>query len=225
MSTQGNGQHIIVGGKTGKGKSFFTRILEHRFYMKGWNIVLIDIEDKIKSFASKNEPGTIIRPHRYDGTLNKKHRVTYYAPSLPGWKDETLEQLYDQCLHSEYLFVSHDEIVGLATASQHPDGLIYIYTRGRKIDVLGGICTQRPVDIPRTCVTQAGIVACFEITDDDDRAVMAKKMHQPLMNDDTAWLDQYGYWLYNDRTMKRAEYRKPLVVTMEMLRGVRVKKR
>lgn len=201
-------QHYLIAGKTGSGKSIFGLMLLHRYFLAGWRIIIIDVENKQELFTDKPERSTITRPYRYDGSL--KAQVTYYSPDIPGWKDPVLEKLYTQALAQRYVFVYHDEIIGIASANQYPNGLVRLYSQGRKRHVVGAICTQRPVSIPRIVTTQAGILVAFRIPDAEDRHVMALRMHTPEIEEIGAWKEPYDFYLLNELTMDRAKYYRAL---------------
>lgn len=196
-------------GKTGSGKSYFAEKLLREYFRKGWNVVIIDIENKIDTFTPyrKQEHATLSKPVKYDPKRGIA-RATYYVPSLPGYRDETLEQLYQDCLQTSYTVVFHDEIVGIATANQYPLGLLQLYSQGRKKNVAGIVLTQRPVDVPRMIVTQASLVACFRLTDQDDRKIMSKKLGLPALNYDS-WKEKYSFFFVNDE-MEHGIYHRPV---------------
>ena len=204
-------QHYVLTGKTGSGKSFYGSWLLHRYYMANWHIVYIDIEAKVETFAKPGEVGILRKPHLYKEQIRRSSRVTYYVPSLPGWSDAKLEQIYEQALQQPYTIIYHDEIIGIATESQFPNGLVRLYSQGRKKHVLGIICTQRSVCIPKICLSQAGIVAAFYMSDEDDKKKIAKRIG--LYETELQWEDQYGYYFYNEQTMDKAEYRPPLTLS------------
>ncbi len=206
-------QHIVIEGKTGSGKSFFGMKLLQRFYNNNWNIVFIDVGHSIHTYAKWYEGGTLERPKLYNGTLDTRNRVTYYVPTIPAWKDSTLADLYQQCLHTSYTVVYHDEIIGIATDSQYPVGLVQVYSQGRKNNVVGIICTQRPVSIPRICLSQSGIVVAFRTVDTDDIKVIARRINRPDITSSNAWLVPYDFYLYNEEKMDSGEYRSPLSTT------------
>lgn len=206
-------QHYVIAGKTGSGKSYYLNRLLQEFYRKNWRIVLIDVEAKQDSFCRFYEEGTLDRPKLIkNGKLPHKFRVAYYVPQIPAWHDDALENLYDECLSETGIVVAHDEIVGIATENQYPYGLVRLYSQGRKRGVIGIICTQRPVCIPRVCMTQAGIIVAFKTTDSEDAQKLAKRLNLALLTPEM-WREPHSYFYYDERKMNQAEYRSPLPAT------------
>jgi hypothetical protein len=209
----GNDEHIVLAGKTGSGKSFFAEDLLEQFYKGGWRIIIIDINDYwAKSFAEPHEKTTVKRPYKIEEDLYPDRQVGLYVPHLPGWEDPILEEIYQKALEWGHTIVYHDEIIGIANERNAPQGLLRIFSQGRKFHTIGIVATQRPVGIPKMLLSQSNHVISFILVDPDDGEVMAKRMGQEIMKEKGNGLKKrFQFWHYHEPTMQEAELHDKIV--------------
>lgn len=138
-------------GQTGSGKTYLARVLcESRPY-----VVTLDAK------------GTLDWPgYRVVRTLRELANATEprltYRPEYAAYNDrEHIEQFLEWCYRRGNTTVYVDEIFSIATASDYPDGLGQILTRGREMGVTLFGSTQRPAGCPRILFSESEHVYSF----------------------------------------------------------------
>jgi hypothetical protein len=140
-------------GQTGSGKTYLARVLcESRPYVvaldakgtldwAGYRVVR-----SLKQLASATEPRLTYRPD-YAQLNDREH----------------IELFFEWCYRRGNTTVYADEVFAIGTASDYPDGLGQILTRGREMGVTLFGATQRPAGCPRILFSESEHVYAFYV--------------------------------------------------------------
>ncbi len=166
-----------------------------------------------KNFAKDNP----LNPVSINKHLQSKARCMRYVPSLPGWDDVVLSNLYRECMIRKGIIIYHDETIGLVSDNQYPDGFLEVWSRGRKHGVAGWCASQRAFGIPKIIISQSEHLVCFKVDDEDDKIRMAKAMVQPAINTPrNGGLKKYEFWYYNNSSEMEAGVKCPPMKLVKM---------
>lgn len=197
-------------GKTGSGKSYLGRHNLRVLAAKGWRVAIIDPEGFWMGRKPKwatSGPGTIERP-RLVKQFDPRLAVQLYIPARPAYKDPGLTQFCLGCIKAGSTIVFFDEIYGVSDANRINEGILEVWTQGRKHDVAGHVCTQRPARIPEYMLSQAENWAVFRIAGDQDRKKLAAYSSTPAVA--AIPLPDRYWWYWHQSTMDHAQLMQPL---------------
>lgn len=159
------GQRVAVFGRSGSGKSYWTRWLMLRSRMS-W--IVLDTKhdpgfDAMRLVNGLPNPDRLLR-------LWGESRIIVARPK-PQENSPRFLDAYLGALHESYdgFGVCIDEVYQFALGSKPGPGLTGLVTRGRarKQSVIMG--SQRPSWVPRFVYTEANYMAVFQLTISDDR--------------------------------------------------------
>lgn len=163
------GDRVAIIGRSGTGKTTLARSLideypralaldpKRRLYLPGWQA--LEGIAAIGAGWPSGWPRVIGRP-----ALMEDDRT---------WLDACCRRAYQVAACA----VLVDELAGLATASDPPEWLNRLLTRGRDTErgpITTFVCTQRPRRIPLTVISEAEHVFVFELNLRSDRAYVAE---------------------------------------------------
>lgn len=187
-------------GKTGTGKTVWEKWWLAHWYAGGWPILVIDIKRKfapLDELAREPELATLEHPYSIDGSaqLIPGCRVMVYHPSIPGWKDERLNNLLLQVLARGNMVVAFDEVNGVADESHQPLGMLLLLTQGRESDIPTLCCFQKPVRIPVDLLEQSEWWAVFRVNTPRYRDKLVEMTGFPELEYRPT---EFHYWLANE---------------------------
>ncbi len=129
--------------------------------------------------------------------FRKKPRVIRITPE-PYESAEEFDALFSEILNRRYTGLWIDE------AYMVPDTPYFrhLYTAGRSADCPVITCSQRPVDIPRVCISEASRFMIFKLLDVKDRERLAG--FTPFNKHQT--VDRFHFLYYDSVEMVTGEY-------------------
>lgn len=184
----GMDQHVFICGGTGSGKTVLAEV-----YLANVPSMVVKLDSKLECFdrlkkgepvwrGLKNEDVQIIE-HLEELPKVEKNRIIY-API-----EEEMEEVYYDAL-AEWVYKKQDCILWIdelmsvcPNAFKIPLQFKKLMTRGRFINAVCWICTQRPSEIPSTFLANSQHVFCYMLNMPQDRKKMSEVTGCPEFND------------------------------------------
>lgn len=198
----------IILGKTGSGKSEFSKYLLRQVALK-LPVVIIDPKEfwlgKNPQWASGKELGTIDKPRLVD-KFNPKWKVQCLQPDADDPDDERLSRLCYDVLKQGNWFLYFDETEDIATAHSVPRHIRRVWKTGRALGVGAWVSTQAPTGIPKIFKSQAEHFVSLKVGEEDIDTVAAL-VHAD--KEEVRGLHPYEWFYYNTH-MEHAEWNPPV---------------
>jgi hypothetical protein len=175
-----NDERWAIIGKTGSGKSIFSRWIDQQYYLAGWPILIIDPKKRYvdvsqhETYATTPEDATIKQPYRIENQLVEGARVQIYLPTFPAIKDPVLNGLFFQALEHGGMVIHVEDMSQVATEHVIPMGMASCITDGRAAEIVMLLLAQQPVGIPTMILKQSENHVFFRMTSPDDRTKASK---------------------------------------------------
>ncbi|HEX6799261.1 MAG TPA: hypothetical protein VF116_16245 [Ktedonobacterales bacterium] len=198
-------------GKTGTGKSYLARHNLRTLAAKGWRVVIVDPEGfwcGKRPRWERSGPGTVDKPRLVTARFDPRLAVQLYIPARPAYRDEGLMRLCLDAMTLGGVIVYFDEVYGTADHNRINEGVLEVWTQGRKHDVGGWVSVQRPARIPEYYLSQAENWAVFNVPGDADRKRLAAYSATPAIVD--VRLPERYWWYWHQSTMDHAQLMQPL---------------
>lgn len=152
----GDGERLLIAGKTGSGKSWHAQKIIA--YQSAIPFIILDLKDdkeKIaKRFFDLGERVVLTNDETKVFELIKSYGVVIYTPSDSFNDDEFNYFITDFYNRVRFCGICFDEAMLLPNCN----GLKLLMTRGRSKGLSVISCTQRPVEVPTVCRSEAGII-------------------------------------------------------------------
>lgn len=197
-------------GKTGSGKSYLARHNLRILSAAGWRVVIVDPE----GFWMGQHPkwptggaGTVDAP-RLVRSFDKKHAVQLYIPRRPAYKDAGLTALCLDAMKQGGCILYFDEIYGVSDHARINEGILEVWTQGRKHNCSGQVSVQRPARIPEFFLSQAENWAVFRTPGEADRKKLGGYSNTPAIRD--VLIPPRYWWYWHQEDMDRAQLMRPL---------------
>lgn len=195
-------KRISFVGKTRTGKSVLCNHLLSFFqHKKDLQIIIIDPKHERRIFGDGK---TYDKPKLVE-SYNSKAKVQVFQQYRWG---ENLDEMVDKILKRGNAIVSLEELGGIASATQVPDGIVRLATQGGGKSVGLWAQYQKPTGVPKVIKSQSEYFFLFRLNPVEDRKDMLN-----YIPDDSILkkIDKYFFWLYND-DMDIAVLVKPLEI-------------
>jgi len=200
LSLNTPGQHIVLVGSTGSGKSEFAQTLLN---MRG-SILAIDTQDSLDKLT---EVKTFHDPHGL-GMRLKFYKRLRYIPKGEYRDREWWNFVFETFLHSSSkkkprprtLYI--DEIYHIGYGISFPNQLPRAITTARQRKLSFVIATQRPRQIPMPVLSEASKIIVFYLSKFDDRKVISqfvRKDPKEMMRELEAQEDDYSFLVIDNR--------------------------
>lgn len=187
-------------GKTRTGKSFLARYLLSKFERReDLQIIFLDPKHETATFGD----GSSILTPKLVKSYSKKYKVQIFQEYH--W-NAALEDTVDIILKRGNAIFVLDEIGGIATATQVPEGITRLWTQGGGKGVGSWACYQKPLGIPKVIKSQSEYFFMFRINPLNDRKEMLNYIPDEKI---LKKIEKYYFWLYQD-DMDVAKLIKPL---------------
>lgn len=156
----GMDEHVFVCGGTGSGKTILCEA-----YLAHVDSMVIKLDTKLEClqklkegkpiwYSLKNEDVQIIERLEELPTVTKNRVI--YAPIPEEMNSDFYNELGEWVYKKGDCILWVDEMMSVADSPQrYPFSLKKLYTRGRFINAVVWCCTQRPMDIPTTCIANS----------------------------------------------------------------------
>jgi hypothetical protein len=176
-------------------------MLDHFQHKKDLQIIIIDPKHERRIFG--------------DGkSYDKPKLVTAYSSKIKvqcfqqyRW-GTNLDDMVDKLLKRGNAIVSLEELGGIASATQVPDGIVRLATQGGGKGVGLWAQYQKPTGIPKVIKSQSEYFFLFRLNPTEDRKDMLNYIPDEQI---LKKIEKYFYWLYSD-DMDRAVFVKPLEI-------------
>lgn len=193
------GEHALIAGQTGSGKSVFAAETARQF--SDAPVVILDVkldpiwkqlpvgEQSIGIVNSTGELSTLLR-------LPKRKQPDYVLIHPPRQEiadadalDAYVDVFHEKARRSAFVV---DEAYSLHRAGKSGQGLTSLLTRGRSRGQSAIICTQRPCWLSRFCLTEARHFYIFRLIDVQDR----RRITEVAPYDPDYKLDKHCFFWY-----------------------------
>jgi hypothetical protein len=164
-------QHLLFVGQTGTGKTFCAESLSNEFQ----NVIALDT----KGFMALPFSKDVKIINDFDKLQKVKDGSYIYRPPIGVISSKEAETHYNEFFkwiyYRQNTIVIIDELMEItSSASQYPDWLRGLYTRGRQKNIGVWGCSQRPKTIPRFCISESTHLFVFDLNIEDDRKVLVE---------------------------------------------------
>lgn len=198
------GERWFIAGKTGSGKSVYTRRILRAYSARGWPVLIVDPGRKwvettgADAWAERPELSTIDKPYpNRTGHFLEACPVQLYEPELPGWKDAVLEGIFAEVMARGNVVVACDDVWAIADSFHSLYSMRRIWTEGRKVKVTALAISQKMVGIPSWILDNSENVVVFRLTRPSDLALAAEVTGTAQVGEKP--LPRYWHWFYNER--------------------------
>lgn len=156
----GMDEHVFVCGGTGSGKTMLCEC-----YLANVDSMVIKLDTKLEAleklkkgkdvwYSLKNEDVQIIE--RLEELPNVTKNRVIYCPVTEEMNHDFYNALGDWVYEKGNCILWIDEMMSVADSPlKYPFSIKKLYTRGRFINAVCWTCTQRPMDIPTTCIANS----------------------------------------------------------------------
>jgi hypothetical protein len=176
-------------GKTRTGKTFLSNyLLSHFQNRKDMQIILLDPKHERRNFGD----GSTLELPKLVKEYKKNIKVQCFQEYH--WNAE-LDNMVDHLLKRGNAIVDLDELGGIATASQVPDGITRLATQGGGKGVGLWSKYQKPLGVPRVIKSQSEYFFMFRINPLDDRKEMLNYIPDERI---LTKIPKYFFWIYQD---------------------------
>lgn len=200
-------------GKTGSGKTEFTKYLTRAYARAGWPVLIIDPKgnyvniDEGGRYAHEQAAASIDHPWRIDGERPASAQVQLYIPMLgQAGGDPLLANLLYGALRRGSTVVHIDDLVGIADEHSMPPALSACWSLGRSLHVPMFVLAARPREVPRLMFVQSENLVLFRLPDEDDRKRAAQLTGDKRLLE---LIPKYYFW-YKHEDMDHARRFAPL---------------
>lgn len=182
------GEHTAILGTTGSGKTQYAayQISRAPFHMMPWFILDYKGDDLLNSISRIKEIGLNDRLTRHPGLY-----ILHARPDQQEQVEDWFRRLWE---HEEAgLYIDEGYLA--------PDKswLRNLLAQGRSKHISVTVTSQRPVDVPRSIFTEAGIVSVFRLNDEKDYQRVREFTPRQML--ETRLPDFHSFW-YSSRDHK-----------------------
>lgn len=203
------GEHCLIVGQNGSGKTAFACWLLARVSLSPIVIYDTKIEPKFNKF-----PNSIVVADMHEALEHKDNVAVDYIVVRPPIQYMLEQKMLDHMLLTHYLEFKHcpayiDEAYTFHINGRAGPGLTALLTRGRSRGISTIISTQRPVLLSRFCITEAKKSYIFKLVDRSDR----KRLNDVIP--DYADMPQpvkHGFYFFDSNSMEQPELFKPVTL-------------
>jgi DNA helicase HerA-like ATPase len=194
-------KRVLFIGKTRSGKSYLSRFLVKQFMTTpDLQVIIIDPKHEWKKFGDGSSLDRPLLVTKYEKDIKVQVFQTFeWIPAL--------DTMIDKILKRGKAIVVFDELGGLATASQVPNGITRLWTQGGGMGVGSWALIQQPKRVPLVIKSQSEIFFMFRIN-----SAQHRKDIQDFIPDDRVIknpLPNRYFWLYEEG-MDKAVLIKPI---------------
>jgi hypothetical protein len=172
------GERALVVGQTGSGKTGFALWLLERIPFAPIIMYDLKVEPKFDLLGKPKKKGdepsnvvvnTVEEAHEYIDDPSKDYIIVRPPEQLLGEPDALDEMLWYHYLHFHQCPAFLDECDMFQRNGRAGKGLTSLLKRGRSKGITTIMCSQRPVRIDRSCVTESSKAYIFRLSDKKDR--------------------------------------------------------
>jgi DNA helicase HerA-like ATPase len=166
------GEHLLIVGKTGSGKSLYAKEVVKTFQREKPDIGIVIINPKpVPTFWDD-----LIKPTK---NPPKWKAGKYINWKVSPWEDDDLNDfLWSIYTTGKPCLLVFDE--GQNIKSHLFPSATALWRQGREMKISVITCTQRPIDISRYSISQARYIQVFNIIGEDDLKALDSYMEIPL---------------------------------------------
>jgi hypothetical protein len=189
------GQHVLIVGRTGQGKTYAAR---HLLDLREWIIALshkrdsqvwwgwreVERAEQIEPERRRGQKWRLMPPKVAIREARMRQRTEFSAALERVWNDENWSCYVDELYYCETILNLGQELVTL-------------WTNGRSLGItmVGGV--QRPARINRFFVSESRYIICFRVGDGRDRAVLGEVTGDKAWAESLASLEEYQMSVYD----------------------------
>lgn len=163
------GERALIVGQTGSGKTAFAIWLLQRIP----HAPIIIYDTKIEPKFDKLLPNIVVEHVEQIPEALEDEKIDYIIVRPPaellGEPRELDDYLWFHYMHCHGVPAFIDELVTIQINGKAGKGLMSLMQRGRSKGITTIMCTQRPVRVDRSCVTEASKAYIFRLTDKADK--------------------------------------------------------
>lgn len=191
----------LIFGMTGKGKTVWARYLDRAWFRGGWQILIIDQDEKYvdeekgEHYATKPDETSVAAPWNITdtGKLHPRARVQIFHPAIPGWKDERFLALMEEVFRRGWIVLHLDDLYGVIEGYHIPVILRKLWTSGRKKNIAIQALIQSARGFDKIIIRQSEDIDVFFMQDRDEREYLAHSLgHSKLLEA----APEFCHWAY-----------------------------
>lgn len=198
-------EHVFISGQTGTGKSILAES-----YLAGFDRVLkLDTKGEYYERLEKGEPIWRGLVEHYDFTVVTRFNEiehafeetdkVIYTPHFEELSMDAYEETMSWVYYTKHTALWIDELMEVAPSPfQYPKHMKALYTRGRSRHTPVWALTQRPMDIPAICLSQATHMFIFNLRQPQDRKKVADATGAPEFLVNPSKQGERNFWYFRD---------------------------